>query len=84
MTLINFIKTKAYFFWYIKNPENLSKESILENVLNYGDFDDIKELLKILGMKNAARIFYKQLTNQRNNYRPKIANYFKLYFKKHA
>ena len=84
MTVGSFIKSKPYLCWYVKNPENLSTESILETVLNYGDFDDVKNIFKIIGIKNASKTFSRQLRNKRHNYRPQIANYFKLYFQKYA
>ena len=84
MTLENFIKKRRNLVWYVKDLEHLSKEAIVEAVLNYGDFDDVKKLFSILGIKNVARIFRKQTKRRRINYRPEIKNYFRLYFKKYA
>lgn len=70
--------------WYVADLENVSEEAIVESVLNYGDFDDVKEMINILGVKQTAAIFNKQIKQKRNNYDPKISNYFKLYFKKYA
>jgi hypothetical protein len=78
------IKQKPYLIWYIKNSDNLSNEAIVEAVLNYGDFDDVKEIIKDNGLKKTANIFNKKIKQKRNNFEPKIANYFKLYFKKYA
>ena len=84
MTISNFIKERPYLVWGTRNYENLSEEAIVENVLNYGDIDDVKEMFSILGVKKSAIIFKKQISQKRNNYRPKIKNYFNLYFKKYA
>ncbi len=84
MTLNSFIKKKPYLVWSTKNYDNLSKEAVVEAVLNYGDFDDIKKMIKILGIKKTAEIFFKQSNKKRNNYNPKIVNYFSLYFEKYA
>ncbi|KKS71725.1 MAG: hypothetical protein UV43_C0029G0007 [Parcubacteria group bacterium GW2011_GWF2_42_7] len=84
MTLKNFIKKRRDSVWYVKEPENLSQEAIVEAVLNYGDFDDVKKLFSILGVRKTAMIFRKQTQRERINYDPKIAHYFNLYFKKHA
>ncbi|MFH1894488.1 MAG: hypothetical protein ABH813_01130 [Patescibacteria group bacterium] len=84
MTLNSFIKKKSYLFWSTKNYDNLSKEAVVEAVLNYGDFDDVKKIIKILGLKKTAEIFNKQMGRKRVNYDPKIANYFSLYFKRYA
>ena len=84
MTISNFIKKRPYLVWGTRNYGNLSEEAIVENVLNYGDIDDVKEMFSILGVKKSAIIFKKQISQKRNNYRPKIKNYFNLYFKKYA
>jgi len=85
--LKNFIKSRKYLVWYIKEPEKLSPESITEHTLNYGDWDDVQELIKILGIKKMARIFRKKSKPSkmgRQNYEPKVINYFNLYFNKYA
>lgn len=84
MKINDFIKERPYLVWHTKNYENLSEESIVESVLNYGDFEDVKKMIVILGIKKSARIFKKQTSQKRSNYRPKIKNYFNLYFKKYA
>jgi hypothetical protein len=35
-------------------------ESIAENVLNFGDWDDVQELIRIIGIKKVAEIFWKE------------------------
>lgn len=84
MEINEFINRRPYLFWYIKNHQNLSDNSIVENVINYGNFDDFKLMIKIIGQKKVRDIFLKQIENKRNNYRPEIINYFKLYFTKYA
>lgn len=84
LTLTNFIKKKPYLIWYVKDYKSLSKEAIVESVLNYGDFSDFKGLIHILGIKKISGIFKKQLKAKRVNYDLKIINYFKLYFAKYA
>lgn len=84
MTIKKFIKQRPYLMWYIKDLDNVSEASIVEHTLNYGDFDDVKKMINILTIKKVSRIFNKQIKQSRNNYNPKIANYFKLYFKKYA
>lgn len=84
MTINDFIKKRPYLVWYTRNFEHLSEKAIVEAVLNYGDFEDIKKMMSILGIKRTADIFRKQIKQRRVNYDPKIINYFKLYFKKYA
>lgn len=78
------MKKRPTLVWYVKNPENLNPESIVEHTLNYGDWDDVQELIKILGMKETARIFREQTNRRRVNYYPQTKHYFQLYFEKYA
>ncbi len=83
-TVQEIIKQKPYLSWYTKDPENLSEEAVLESVLNYGDWEDFKSFKSIKGLEETATLFYKALSKKRNNYRPEVQNYFKLYFDKYA
>ena len=80
----DFIKKRRYLIWSVKDFSNISDESVVENTLNYGDFDDVKELISVMGWEEVSSIFKKQVKAKRSNYRPEIANYFKLFFKKYA
>jgi len=85
MSINEFIKQRPYLVWYTKNFDRLSKESIVEAVLNYGDWDDVQKMLSILEIKKVAAIFKKRTRKGiRINYRPEVKNYFQLYFKKYA
>ncbi|MFH1233142.1 MAG: hypothetical protein V1649_00620 [Patescibacteria group bacterium] len=84
MTIHQFIKKRPYLIWYVKDLNKLSEESIVEHVLNYGDWDDAQEMIKILGIKKTAKIFRIKSQQKRTNYRPEIKNYFQLYFNKYA
>lgn len=84
MTIKTFIKRRPHLIWYVKDLEEVSEEAIVESVLNYGDFDDIKKMINILTIKKVSNIFNKQIRRKRNNYNPRIINYFKMYFKKYA
>jgi len=87
MTIQNFIKKRSYLAWYVKDVAQLSDESIVEHTLNYGDWNDVQTLFKILGIKKTARIFRKKSKPSkigRQNYEPKVINYFNLYFNKYA
>ena len=84
MTIQKFIKQRPYLVWYVKDPSKLNDESIVEHVLNYGNWDDVHQLFKIIGIKRVAAIFNKQISQKRINYDAKILNYFKLYFSRYA
>ncbi len=87
MTLSAFIKKRKYLVWWVKNPGALSPASVVEAVLNYGDWDDVQGLIKILGMKKVAKIFREKSKPSpmgRQNYSLRVKNYFTLYFNRHA
>ena len=87
MTIHQFIKKRPYLIWYVKDFDRLSEESIVEHVLNYGDWDDVQEMIKILGIKKIAKIFRaksKPSEMGRQNYTDKTKHFFTLYFNKHA
>ncbi|EKE21327.1 MAG: hypothetical protein ACD_7C00279G0003 [uncultured bacterium] len=82
----DFIKKRKYLIWYTKNWDGLSDEAIVEAVLNYGDWDDVQEMISILGIKRVASIFRAKTdpSLMRCNYRSDVKHYFKLYFQKYA
>ncbi len=86
MTIQAFIKKRPYLVWHTKNYTRLSEEAVVEATLNYGDFDDVKQLIEILGIKKVAAIFRRHTSSRkmRTNYPPKLQHYFHLYFHAHA
>lgn len=87
MTITDFIKKRKYLIWWVKDYDKLGAESIVEATLNYGDWNDVQTLIKILGIKKVARIFREKSKLSpigRQNYRPEIIHYFNLYFNKYA
>lgn len=84
MTIGEFVKKKKHLFWSTKNYTGLSKAAVVETILNYGNMDDVRELISILGIQETARVFRKQTSRPRINYRPEVKNYFELYFQKYA
>ena len=84
MTPKEFIKQRPHLFWYTKNYEGLNEEAVVEATLNYGNWEDVQTLIKIMSMKEVAHVFKKQVERLRTNYNPITANYFAHYFKRHA
>lgn len=80
MTVNTIIKNKPYLAWYVKDPDKLSEESVLEHVLNYGDWDDVQLFIKIKGINATAKLFKKTTEKKRSNYKPIIKDYFLRYF----
>ena len=76
-------------FWY--TPENkldaISESFLVETILNYGDMNAVKELFKIMGIKNVAKIFFNDISiseRRKNNYHELTLNYFSLLFNRYA
>lgn len=84
MTISSIIKNKPYLAWYVKDLDRLSEESVLEHVLNYGNWDDVQLFIKIKGKDKTAELFNKTIANKRTNYPPAIKSYFSRYFNKNV
>ena len=84
MTLGDFVRKRKYLFWSTNNYDGLSKAAVVEGILNYGDMNDVRELIDLLGIQEVAKIFRENTSRPRINYFPEIKNYFQLYFKKYA
>ena len=85
MSIGDFVRKRKYLFWSTKNYDGLSSGAVVEAILNYGDMNDVRELIDLLGIKEVARVFHDNTTNRaRINYDPKIVNYFSLFFNKYA
>lgn len=84
LTIHDFIKKRKYLIWYVKDYDALDARAIVEATLNYGDWDDVQELIKIIGIKKMATIFTRDAARERCNYFPKVKHYFSLYFQKYA
>ena len=83
------IRKNAHLFWYTKDSEkeNLPLPVVLEFFINYAGKEDIKALFEIVGIKNAAKVFFEQINKSErvsNNFETLSKNYFTLYFKKYA
>ena len=86
MTIHDFIKKRKYLIWWVKDYDALNAEAIVEATLNYGDWEDVQKLIKILGIKKVAKIFREKSPKSamgRTNYFPEITRYFNLYFDKY-
>ena len=81
-----FIKKHEHLWWWVPEAkkEYLKPESVVEALLNYGDVKDVKELFDLLGIKQVAAIFERQIAGPRPNYKPQTINFFRQYFKRHA
>lgn len=84
MTLRSFIKNRKYLLWWVQDVAGADEQAIVEATLNYGDWPDVQELIKILGIKKTAAIFRRQIRGRRQNYSDKAKHFFTLYFNRYA
>lgn len=80
------IKENSHLFWWVpdKKKKDISIDSLVEAILNYGDAESVRKLFDYYGIQNVAEIFYKQISGNRTNYMKQTVHYFSLYFKKYA
>ena len=86
MTRAEFIEKNKHLFWYIKKEAipNIGNEVLVEFIFNYGTWDDVKELIKIIGFQE-LKVVYKGITDRKiGNYHPEILNYLGLIINKYA
>jgi hypothetical protein len=81
-----FIRQHSNLFWYIPEDkkEEISNEVLVEFILNYGDMNDVRKLIKIIGMERLSMIFSGLHGRKRLNYYPEIYNFFSILVKKYA
>ena len=61
--LIKVFYDKPYLSWYLKEKESLSEKSLLEHILNYGNWDDYLLAEQILGIQKTKSLFTALKTN---------------------
>lgn len=81
-----FIREHSNLFWHTPEDkkEDISPEFLVETILNFGNMDDIRTLIKIIGKDKVSKIFFGAGERKRMNYYPEIYNFFSLYFKRYA
>ena len=82
--LSKILENKPYLAWYIKNKGSLSDKSLLEHILNYGDWKDVLEIEKVMGISKMKSLFEEIRNGKRINLKPRTINYFDNYFAKYA
>jgi len=74
------VKERPYLWWWVKNKENLSLESVVQGVLANGDMDDVERLFQLVGRQGVKKIFLQQISGSRHNYRAQTVNFFRKVF----
>jgi hypothetical protein len=83
------IRKYSHLFWYIPDDkkEEIDHEVLVEFILNYGDMDAVKDLFRVLGVNESAKVFFnsvKKSERRKGNYQELTLNFFTLYFSKYA
>jgi len=78
------LQRKPYLAWYIRDKKTLSDQSALEHILSYGDWEEVMEAEKLLGISGMKALFDKIRSKRRVNLKPRTLNYFRNYFSKYA
>jgi len=81
-----FIRENRTLFWYTPEDkkENISLEFLVETILNYGSLNEIKTLIRIMGVRKISQIFFSAKGRKKLNYYPEIYNFFSLLFSRYA
>jgi hypothetical protein len=81
-----FIRENRTLFWYTPEDkkENISLEFLVETILNYGTLNEIKTLIRIIGIQKISQIFFSAEGRKKLNYYPEIYNFFSLVFTRYA
>lgn len=82
--LLNLLNQKPYLHWWVQDKDQLSESSVVFAILNYGDLEDFKLLIKELSLPKVKKIFERQLKQKRHNYNKKTKHFFSLYFQKYG
>ncbi|UOE40167.1 hypothetical protein MTP09_09595 [Chryseobacterium suipulveris] len=72
MTRAEFIEQNKHLFWYIRKDklQNISNEVLVEFVFNHGTWENVKDLIRIIGYDELKKI-YDHTTGR------KIGNYYR-------
>ena len=78
------IEKKPYLAWDIKDIKNISDLSSLEHILCYGDWGDVQEAERLIGIDKMKSLYEGLISKKRVNLRASTQNYFKNYFAKYS
>lgn len=78
------IRQDPPLIWYTKSYDTLDIRSVVEAVLNYGTWEQTRQLIKILGIDKTAQVFAWHNTQPRSNLHKLARNYYHYYFARHA
>jgi hypothetical protein len=85
-TVKDYIQEHQALFWYSPEDkrETVSDELLVETLINYGTWEDIRKLFDAMGIETAASVFRGMKGRKSLNIYPELRNYFELYFDKYV
>jgi len=81
-----FIHEHSNLFWYTPEDkkEEISHEFLVETIFNYGDLNDVRNLIYIMGLKHLSEVFYSMQGRKKLNYYPEIYNFLSVLIQKYV
>ena len=81
-----FIHQHSNLFWYTPEDKkgNISQEFLVETILNYGDLNDVRNLIYIMGFDRFSEVFNNAPGRKKLNYYPEIYNFFSILIQRYA
>jgi hypothetical protein len=86
MTREEFIEKNAVLFWYMpkESLQRIDDEVLVEFIFNYGDWESVKELCRIIGFPKLKQVYQKIEGRKIGNYIPEMYNLLGLLVNKYA
>ena len=92
MTIVNhpdikhFIRERSNLFWYIpaNKKEEISHELLVETIFNYGDLNDVRQLIMIMGIEQLSDIFSGIKGRKKLNYYPEMYHFYSVLINKYV
>lgn len=86
MTRAEFIEKNKHLFWYIKKEAipKIGNEVLVEFIFNYGTWDDVKELVRIIGFDELKRVYEGIDDRKAGNYIPEMLDLLERITKQYA
>lgn len=86
MNRSEFIEQNKHLFWYIRKDklQDISNDVLVEFVFNHGTWQNVKDIIQIIGYQELKRVYENIKGRQIGNYYPMVYNYLGLIVKKYA
>ncbi len=82
---VDYIAKRSALFWSVGDLSKVTDVLLVETILNYGSWEDVKELIQLLGLSRTATLFRSSTEGRmRDNYFPEVKNFFTHFFKRHV